>query len=142
MLTESGSGVLLQSFVNQYDVLPLILPVTASLAGNVGCVYGSRLSTALQVKGTDHDAASTYLNSQDNLIVMGTLFLISLPIHLSFLGFINLLGAFKFGFAFLVVYLIIGAMSVRFEACVECADCTLDCIFPRIGILRISALLE
>lgn len=44
---------------------------------------------------------------------MGTLFSISLPIHLTFLGFINLLGTFKFGIFFLIAYLITGALSVN-----------------------------
>jgi hypothetical protein len=43
---------------------------------------------------------------------MGTLFSISVPIHLAFLGFIHLLGTYKFGVVFMFVYLIIGALSV------------------------------
>lgn len=44
---------------------------------------------------------------------MGTLFSISLPIHLAFLGFIHLLGTFKFGVLFLIAYVITGALSVN-----------------------------
>jgi hypothetical protein len=52
------------------------------------------------------------MRSRENLIVMGTLFSISVPIHLAFLGFIHLLGTYKFGVVFMFVYLIIGALSV------------------------------
>ena len=109
-LIDSGSGVLLQRFVNQYDALPLILPVTSSLAGNVGCVFASRLSTEYHADSTIAQRSS--MRSRENLIVMGTLFSISVPIHLAFLGFIHLLGTYKFGVVFMFVYLIIGALSV------------------------------
>ena len=109
-LIGSGSGVLLQRFVNQYDALPLILPVTSSLAGNVGCVFASRLSTEYHTDSTIAQRSS--MRSRENLIVMGTLFSISVPIHLAFLGFIHLLGTYKFGVVFMFVYLIIGALSV------------------------------
>lgn len=104
----SGSGVLLQKFVAQYDALPLIMPVTSSLAGNVGCIFAARLATDFH-RNVDETIS---LGSQDNKIVMGTLFSISLPIHLAFLGFIHLLGTFKVGVLFLMAYLIIGALSV------------------------------
>jgi solute carrier family 41 len=110
MLSDSGSGVLLQKFVIQYDALPLILPVTSSLAGNVGCVFASRLSTDYHANANATERSS--LTSRNNLIVMGTLFSVSLPIHLAFLGFIHLLGTYQFGLMFLIVYLIIGALSV------------------------------
>jgi hypothetical protein len=65
----------------------------------------------------DNDADQK-LTSRDNLIVMGTLFIISLPIHLAFLGFVHLLGSFKFGIVFLIAYLIMGAGSVNlFTTC-------------------------
>ena len=110
ILIISGSGVLLQRFVNQYDALPLILPVTSSLAGNVGCVFASRLSTEYHANSSVAERST--MTSRDNLIVMGTLFAISIPIHLAFLGFIHLLGTYEFGIIFLFVYLIIGALSV------------------------------
>jgi len=87
----------------------LILPVTSALAGNVGCIFASRLSTAFHVHA---EGAAESIVSRDNLIVMGTLFSISLPIHLAFLGFIRLLGTFYFGIGFLFAYLITGALSV------------------------------
>lgn len=103
---------MLQRFVNQYDALPLILPVTSSLAGNVGCVFASRLSTEYNADSSVAERSS--MTSRDNVIVMGTLFAISVPIHLAFLGFIHLLGTYKFGVMFMFVYLIIGALSVSF----------------------------
>ena len=105
--------MLLQRFVNQYDALPLILPVTASLAGNVGCIYAARLSTSFHSKVSNESVPeSISLESRDNIIVMGTLFAISLPIHLAFLGFVGLLGTLKIGALFLITYLIMGALSV------------------------------
>ena len=113
LLNISGSGVLLQKFVAQYDALPLILPVTSSLAGNVGCIFASRLSTHFHVNASNPSVdQNTSMKSRDNVIVMGTLFLISLPIHLAFLGFIHVLGTFKFGVLFLIAYVITGALSV------------------------------
>jgi len=106
----SGSGVLLQRYEVEYEALPLILPVTASLAGNVGCIFASRLSTQFHSKRDTE--TETSIRSRENLIVMGTLFAISVPIHLAFLGFINLLGTFKFSMLFLFAYLLMGALSV------------------------------
>ena len=113
LLIHSGSGVLFQRFVSQYDALPLIFPVTASLAGNVGCIYAARLSTSFHVNASDGNTLGPLpLKSRDNIIVMGTLFVISVPIHLAFMGFVSLLGTFKFGVFFLVAYLAMGALSV------------------------------
>ena len=112
LLTCSGSGILLQQFVEQYDALPLILPVAAALTGNVGCIFASRLATAFHAsKGNVNGNVSMF--SSDNLIVMGTLLSISLPIHLGFLGFVQLNGTFKFGVLFFIGYLIMGGVSVR-----------------------------
>lgn len=110
----SGSGVLLQRYVSQYDAFPLILPVSASLAGNVGCIFASRLSTEFHAERNTE--TETSIKSRDNLIVMGTLFAISVPIHLAFLGFVHFLGTFKFGMVFLFAYLFMGALSVSREA--------------------------
>jgi cation transporter-like permease len=84
------------------------MPVTSSLAGNVGCIFAARLATDFHRNVEEN----TSMRSRDNVIAMGSLFLISLPIHLAFLGFIHLLGAFKFGFLFLIAYLITGILSV------------------------------
>jgi solute carrier family 41 len=115
-LRSSGSGVLLQSFVREYDALPLILPVTASLAGNVGCIFAARLSTAFHVNVSPQNTLEpAALRSRGNLIVMGTLFSISVPIHLAFLGFVQLLGTFTFDIVFLIAYLVTGALSVSIK---------------------------
>jgi len=108
LVNLSGSGVLLHKFVSQYDALPLIMPVTSALAGNVGCLFAARLATDFHRNVEEN----TSLRSQDNVIAMGSLFCISLPIYLAFLGFIHLLGAFKFDFLFLIAYLITGILSV------------------------------
>jgi cation transporter-like permease len=105
---------LLQQFVKQYDALPLILPVTSSLAGNVGCIFAARLATSFHSSGPQlAGGAKQSIKSRDNVIVMSTLFAISIPIHLAFLGFIHLFGTFEFGFLFLFGYLIVGGLSVR-----------------------------
>jgi cation transporter-like permease len=109
---------LLQKFVAQYDALPLILPVTSALAGNVGCIFASRLSTYFHVNASNPSVdQNTSVKLRDNMIVLGTLFSISLPIHLAFLGFVHLLGTFKFGVLFLIAYVITGALSVNVKYC-------------------------
>lgn len=108
---SSGAGVLLQRYVSEYEAFPLIFPVSTSLAGNVGCIFASRLST--QFHGKRDTETGSSIKSRENLIVMGTLFAISLPIHLAFLGFVHLIGTFKFGMVFLFSYLIMGALSVN-----------------------------
>ena len=100
--------------MSEYEAFPLIFPVSASLAGNVGCIFASRLST--QFHGNRDTEMASSMKSRENLIVMGTLFAISLPIHLAFLGFVHLLGTFKFGIVFLFSYLIMGALSVNSTA--------------------------
>jgi cation transporter-like permease len=80
------------------------------LAGNVGCIFASRLSTAFHSKRDTE--TETSIKSRENLIVMGTLFAISIPIQLAFLGFVNILGIFKFGMVFFLAYLFMGALSV------------------------------
>jgi solute carrier family 41 len=107
----SGVGVLLQSYVDEYDALPLILPVTMSLSGNVGCIFASRLSTEFHAK-TSKASELASMTSRDNMIVMATLFTISMPIFLAFLGVIYFLGIFKFSALFMITFLITGALSV------------------------------
>jgi solute carrier family 41 len=94
--------------VEPYPALPLILPVMSALAGNVGCIFASRLSTSLHA-GYLHEKR---LLSRENLVVMGTLFCISLPIHLAYLGFTYLTRMFSFSVVFLLAYLFTGAVSV------------------------------
>lgn len=96
--------------MSEYEAFPLIFPVSSSLAGNAGCIFASRLSTEFHGKGDNE--RETSIKSRQNLIVMGTLFAISVPIHLAFLGFVHLLGTFKFGVVFLFSYLTMGALSV------------------------------
>jgi cation transporter-like permease len=100
--------------VQQYDALPLILPVTSSLAGNVGCIFAARLATSFHSSGPQlAGGANQSITSRDDVIVMSTLFAISIPIQLAFLGFIHLFGTFEFGFLFLFGYLIVGGLSVK-----------------------------
>jgi hypothetical protein len=117
----SGVGVLLQRYVDEYDALPLILPVTMSLSGNVGCIFASRLSTEFHAK-TSKTSDLASMTSRDNIIVMATLFTISMPIFLAFLGVIYFLGIFKFSALFMITFLITGALSVLSFLCVANKD--------------------
>jgi cation transporter-like permease len=108
-----------------------------SLAGNVGCIFASRLSTELHAK-TSKTAELSSMTSRDNVIVMGTLFTIALPIFLAFLGFVRLLGTFNFSALFLVTYLITGALSV---SSLEIILTWLDCGVVDIGILYFKGML-
>ncbi|KAG5438711.1 hypothetical protein PCANB_002431 [Pneumocystis canis] len=50
LLITSGSGILFENYVYQYHAMAFMMPICQGLNGNIGCIYASRISTALQMK--------------------------------------------------------------------------------------------
>lgn len=73
------------------------------VAGNVGAIFVSRISTAL------HGA-----KEERYLLTAGTLFGISSPILIAFLGFVWLTGQMRIGFAFGLSYILLSFGIVSF----------------------------
>lgn len=88
------------------QVPPSLLSLTREepgVAGNVGAIFVSRISTAL------HGA-----KEERYFLTAGTLFGISSPILIAFLGFVWLTGQMRIGFAFGLSYILLsfGIVSI------------------------------
>ncbi|CAG8470638.1 9643_t:CDS:10 [Paraglomus occultum] len=74
MIIASIAGLVLERYIKMYQGLAVLTPVLNGLAGNLGSIYASRISTRLH-SGTEED----YKSSEK------TLFLIHIPIEILFL---------------------------------------------------------
>ncbi|KIJ32441.1 hypothetical protein M422DRAFT_783433 [Sphaerobolus stellatus SS14] len=112
MAISSGTGMVLDRFVNQYEGFGLLSIVIGGLPGAVGSVFVSRYSTAL------HAAAhQTYPDKESaagsrNLLTTVTLFLVTLPVLLLFLGVIVLIGWIQLPPLFIGVFIPVFCVSV------------------------------
>jgi len=93
LAVSSGTGLVLQAYVNEFRGFGLIAQVVTGVAGNVAAIFVSRISTAL------HGA-----KEERYLLTASTLFCISTPILIAFLAFIGLTGQVNIGFAFATSY--------------------------------------
>ncbi|CAG8778031.1 17764_t:CDS:2, partial [Acaulospora morrowiae] len=74
MIIASIAGLILEEYIEEYNGLALLTPVLSGIAGNIGSIYASRISTHLHGGGEE-----SYRRSE--LI----LFLIHIPVELLFL---------------------------------------------------------
>ncbi|GJJ11857.1 hypothetical protein Clacol_006095 [Clathrus columnatus] len=98
---SSGTGMVLDKFVNQFEGYGLLSIVIGGLPGSVGSVLVSRLSTSL------HAAAlhkSGVVKKPRDTILMLTLFGITLPVLFLFLTFIQLSGWTHLPLLFLIIF--------------------------------------
>ncbi|KAG0178385.1 hypothetical protein DFQ29_003531 [Apophysomyces sp. BC1021] len=101
MLISSFAGLVLERYVEQYKGLAMLTPILCGLAGNLGSIYASRISTCL------------HAGKQENYKqVEWTLMLMNVPVQCVFLFLIWLLdlGHLDFTFAFAVTYFAVAAL--------------------------------
>ncbi|CAG8471317.1 3297_t:CDS:2 [Funneliformis mosseae] len=105
MVISSMAGLVLERYIERYNGLALLTPVLNGIAGNLGSIYASRISTRLH-SGEEED----YRLSEF------TLFLIHIPIEIVFLIFawwFNV-GHVNLTWSFAVTYLLVSLICVMF----------------------------
>jgi solute carrier family 41 len=103
MLISSGAGLVLERYVEQYKGLAMLTPILCGLAGNLGSIYASRISTCL------HKGVQEQFKKVEN-----TLLLMNVPVQLLFL-FISWsldIGHLDFTVAFAITYFIVSMICV------------------------------
>ncbi|KAF9978647.1 hypothetical protein BGZ73_001300 [Actinomortierella ambigua] len=81
MVIASTAGLTLERYIDQYPGMALISPVLNGLAGNIGSIYASRISTSVHAGIKENHRAT-----------QRSLFLVNIPIQGLFLLVIGLMG--------------------------------------------------
>ncbi|KAK4058889.1 hypothetical protein OIO90_000335 [Microbotryomycetes sp. JL221] len=102
MAISSGSGLVLETYVNAYDGFALFAPVVMAISGACGSVYVSRISTSLHSSSKEH-----------YLVVGLCLFGLTCPVLVLFFIFAWLTGqAPPITLTFFLMYLVVVAIQV------------------------------
>ncbi|CEP13134.1 hypothetical protein [Parasitella parasitica] len=98
MLISSGAGLVLERYVEKFKGLAMLTPILCGLAGNLGSIYASRISTCLH-RGVQEQFK----------VVESTLLLMNIPVQVLFLAIAWCLdiGHLDFTFAFALTYFIV-----------------------------------
>jgi solute carrier family 41 len=94
------AGLVLERYIVQYNGLALLTPVLNGIAGNLGSIYASRISTRLHCGGEEDYRHSAII-----------LFLIHIPIEIVFLifawwfniGHVNIVWSFSITYLFVSI---------------------------------------
>lgn len=101
MLISSGAGLVLERYVEQFKGLAMLTPILCGLAGNLGSIYASRISTCLH-RGIQEQFKK----------VESALLLMNVPVQILFLfiaWFLDI-GHLDFTFAFAISYFIVSML--------------------------------
>lgn len=103
MLISSGAGLVLERYVEQYQGLAMFTPILCGLAGNLGSIYASRISTCLHKGVQEHFER-----------VEWTLLMMNMPVQSLFLAIVWFLeiGHLDFTLAFALAYFLVSTLSV------------------------------
>ena len=103
MFLYSFAGLVLERYVEQYRGLAMLTPILCGLAGNLGSIYASRISTCLHA-GTQ----------EQYILVEWTLLAMNIPVQILFLVLTWALdlGHLDFTFAFAISYFIVAMLCV------------------------------
>ncbi|EJF62723.1 hypothetical protein DICSQDRAFT_58022 [Dichomitus squalens LYAD-421 SS1] len=119
MAISSGTGIVLDSFVERYSGFALLAVVIAGLPGGVSAIFVSRLSTALHAataKASSVMASVTDLQEERHhpkpRLVMLTLIGVSLPVEIFFLGCVVALGWIHLPFLFIIFKVIFFLLAI------------------------------
>ncbi|KIO25583.1 hypothetical protein M407DRAFT_208950 [Tulasnella calospora MUT 4182] len=111
MLISSGTGMVLEKFVKKYEGFGLMAVIISGLPGSVGAVSISRLSTLLHASEdlpmrTPH---SEFIKSPPKgyrgSLTGATLFVVSVPVMLTFLAFVYATGWMDLPFLFVGAFI-------------------------------------
>ncbi|KAG1452694.1 hypothetical protein G6F46_009664 [Rhizopus delemar] len=102
MLISSGAGLVLERYVEQYQGLAMFTPILCGLAGNLGSIYASRISTCLHKGVQEHFER-----------VEWTLLMMNMPVQSLFLAIVWFLeiGHLDFTLAFALAYFVVSTLS-------------------------------
>ncbi|ORY61906.1 hypothetical protein BCR35DRAFT_295458 [Leucosporidium creatinivorum] len=105
MAISSGSGLVLEAYVNEYEGFGLFAPVLTAISGAAGSIYVSRISTSLHSSSKEH-----------YLIVALSLFALTCPVLFLFFLFVWATGqapvTLLFAMGFMVVTCVQVALSL------------------------------
>ncbi|CDH51662.1 solute carrier family 41 member 1 [Lichtheimia corymbifera JMRC:FSU:9682] len=95
MVISSLAGVVLEKYVEEYKGVALLTPVLIGLAGNLGSIYASRISTCLHCE-----------TKEDYKLVEFTLLIMNIPVQVVFLIIIWAfhMGQLNYNFWFCLAY--------------------------------------
>lgn len=105
MVISSLAGILLEAYVEQYKGVALLTPVLIGLAGNLGSIYASRISTCLHSE-----------TKEDYKVVEYTLMAMNIPVQVVFMVIIWAfgMGQLQYNIWFFLSYFIISMICVSF----------------------------
>ncbi|KAL7282933.1 hypothetical protein ACG7TL_002351 [Trametes sanguinea] len=119
MAISSGTGIVLDTFVERYSGFALLAVVIAGLPGGVSSIFVSRLSTALHAATSK---AASLVSAVQELqhdkhhpsprLVMITLIAVSLPIEIIFLTAVSLLGWIHLPLLFIVLQVLFFLVAI------------------------------
>ncbi|KAI5476232.1 magnesium transporter [Pseudohyphozyma bogoriensis] len=95
MIISSGSGVILEAYVNDFEGFALFAPVLTAVTGNAGSIFVSRISTALHASRKEH-----------YIFVSIALFVITIPTLMVFLVFVWITNQAPVTFVFAIGFLV------------------------------------
>lgn len=103
MVISSLAGILLESNVEEYKGVALLTPVLIGLAGNLGSIYASRISTSLH-----SETEENYRTVELTLLAM------NIPVQLVFMFVIWVfnLGQLSYNAWFFITYFLISMICV------------------------------
>lgn len=97
MVISSIAGIVLEQYVEKYKGVALLTPVLIGVAGNLGSIYASRISTSLHQSMQEKYKSVEY-----------ALFFMNIPVQLAFLLIIWSfgMGQLHYNFWFFLTYLL------------------------------------
>ncbi|CDO71876.1 hypothetical protein BN946_scf184940.g23 [Trametes cinnabarina] len=132
MAISSGTGIVLDTFVERYSGFALLAVVIAGLPGGVSSIFVSRLSTALHAATTK---ASSLVSAVQDIqhdkhhpsprLVMMTLIAVSLPVEIIFLTAVSLLGWIHLPLLFIVLQVLFFLVAITISLSVARITTTL-----------------
>lgn len=97
---------MLQTYVTRYPGYALIAPVITAITGSAASVFVSRISTALHSGRREH-----------YLITSASLWLMTCPVVMAFLGFTIVTGQLEGKPSFILAFFVAIAIQVRVPVC-------------------------
>lgn len=104
LFITSGSGILFENYVYLYHGIAFMIPINQGLSSNIGSIYASRISTALQMKNKKY--------KETKWTIIATLFCINLFFQAGFLFIIYKLKILSMNITFIITYQIISGCVV------------------------------
>jgi solute carrier family 41 len=98
---HSGSGLVLEAYVNEYEGFGLFAPVLTAISGAAGSIYVSRISTSLHSSSKEH-----------YLIVALSLFALTCPVLFLFFLFVWATGQAPVTLLFAMGFMVVVCVQV------------------------------